>query len=128
MLLCLFADIKKCNIPLGFWLAGVFFFVIVETFLAEMRDRMNSNLYWDTRRRLKKWIVGLSGIAKEVGDMAWQIWGATMYFSSESDGCSEENWGFMFMMVFFIVYAAIKIVALCIVLSVLGYFGFLRQR
>ena len=127
-LLCLFSDIKKCSIPLGFWLAGVFTFVTIETLNVEMRDRMNSSLYWDTRRGAKKWILTVIGVTKELSELAWMIWGATMYFSSESDGCADENWGFMFLMLFFLIYAALKIVIIFVAIGVACFFCYRRQR
>lgn len=128
VILGIFADVRKCGIPLGFWLAGSFFFIIFETLNYEMRDRMNNSVYWDSHRGLKKCILGISGLTCSLGDMAWMIWGMTMYFSKDSDGCSEENWGFMFLMVMFLIYASLKICIVLVVLGIISYFGIARQR
>ena len=87
--LCLFADIKQCGIPLGFWLAGVWSLNVIDMFLSEVSDRMKNSVFWDLRRRSRKWILLAAFSTKLLTEMTWYVWGAIMYFSSESDGCSD---------------------------------------
>ena len=120
---CLLSDTKKCGIPLGFWLAVQFCFLTAETLIKEMRERMNNSSYWVARRRRKKWVQGLTVGLKEVGEYTWLIYGATLYFSDRSDGCSDENAGFMIVMVMFLVMAALKVILLLVVAVILIVFA-----
>ena len=45
--ICLFAETPKCGIPLAKWLAVQFMFLIFETLIMELRERMNLSHYWD---------------------------------------------------------------------------------
>ena len=50
---------------------------------------MNDSEYWDFYRGRKKCTLRTLAIFKELSELAWQIYGAKLYFSSDSDGCSE---------------------------------------
>lgn len=116
---CLLAEHPSCNIPLGMWLAGQFAFLIVETTFIELKDRMNNSIYWDENRGHKKCILYSLSATKELSELAWQIYGFTLYFSSQSDGCSEENGGYMFVMLMFLIMAILKFVFLLFIMGVL---------
>ena len=60
-------------------------------------------------------------VVKETSELAWQVYGVTLYFSKASDGCSEENAGFMIVMVLFLVLAAIKLLVIIGVIAILIY-------
>ena len=116
--ICMFSDAPKCGIPLSFWLTVQFMFLTIESGLMELRERMQASLYWSsTENRLKrKCSMGLLVSIKELSEISWQIYGATLYFSSDSDGCSEENQAFMIVFVLFLIMAALKVVLMsCVV-------------
>lgn len=82
---------------------------------------MHNSVYWAEYRARKRWLlVGVIG-SKELGEYSWQIYGLTLYFSDASDGCSDENYGFMFVFVMFLVLAIIKIVLIALVISILCF-------
>lgn len=56
---------------------------------------------------------------KETSELSWQVYGVTLYFSKESDGCSDENAGFMIVMALFLVLAAIKLIVILAVIGIL---------
>ena len=62
-------------------------------------------------------IVGLLVGLKEVGEYVWCVYGAILYFSKDSEGCSDENGALIMLMAFFLIIAALKIVLLVIVLG-----------
>eukprot|EP00353_Schmidingerella_taraikaensis_P006336 CAMPEP_0185578462 /NCGR_PEP_ID=MMETSP0434-20130131/12949_1 /TAXON_ID=626734 ORGANISM="Favella taraikaensis, Strain Fe Narragansett Bay" /NCGR_SAMPLE_ID=MMETSP0434 /ASSEMBLY_ACC=CAM_ASM_000379 /LENGTH=254 /DNA_ID=CAMNT_0028196275 /DNA_START=422 /DNA_END=1183 /DNA_ORIENTATION=- len=124
--ICIFSETPKCGIPLSFWLAVQFMFMTLESASMELKERMQQSLYWSatSNRRCRKWITGVCGATKELSEIAWQVYGAKLYFSDESDGCSEENQGFMFVLVMFLCIAALKVILiscfLCIVVVAFG--------
>ena len=69
--MCLFSDIKKCDIPLGMWLSVAFAFMIVETVLMEMRERLQSSDYWGERRSQAKCITFIAVFVKELAEYSW---------------------------------------------------------
>jgi len=110
--ICLFSETPKCGIPLGIWLGVQFVFLILESGLMELRERMQASLYWsDTENRCaRKCVTTIIVAAKELSEIYWQIYGASLYFSNDSDGCSDENQALMIVFVIFLVVAALKIV------------------
>ena len=124
--LCLFADIRQCGIPLGFWLAGVWCLNVFDMCLSEVSDRMKNSVFWDLRRRSRKWILLAAFSTKLLTEMTWYFWGAIMYFSSESDGCSDKNFWLVFLMVFILILAALKILAMLFYIGMLCYICFLN--
>ena len=103
------------------WLSVAFAFMIVETLLMEMRERFQSSDYWSEHRNRSKCITYLTVFMKEVAEYSWQIYGAVLYFSKESDGCSDENGGFMFIMVLFLIMSAFKLLLVLVVIGILSY-------
>ena len=93
-----------------------------------MKDRMNGSLYWDENRGRKKIILRTASAIKECSEISWQIWGFTLYFSSRSDGCSEENGGFMFVMLMFLILAMLKLLLLLVIIGIMMYMCIMRRR
>jgi hypothetical protein len=62
---------------------------MLEGFTVEMRERMNTSIYWSENRSRKKCIVGTICAIKELFEVSWQIYGIILYFSKEADGCSD---------------------------------------
>ena len=111
-------DQPSCGIPLARWLSFQFFFMILESYTVEMRERMGHSVYWNENRTRKKWVIGIIVFIKEVCEVSWQIYGLTLYLSKESDGCSEENQGLVIILVLFLVLGAFKLLLIFIVLLV----------
>ena len=119
IILCLTSETPKCGIPLSMWLSVCFVFHLLENLGMEARERMRLSIYWSERRGLRKFVTGSIGGLKEIGEMAWMIYGLTLYFSPDSDGCSDENVGFMVIMVLFLILAACKILLIIVVIIIM---------
>ena len=128
--MCISSETPKCGIPLSMWLSVCFVFHLLENLGMEARERMRLSIYWSERRGLRKLVTGFIGGLKECGEMAWMIYGLTLYFSPDSDGCSDENRGFMVIMVIFLILAACKIllIGLVMIILVIIYCGRRMQR
>ena len=120
--MCIFSETPKCGIPLSMWLAVQFMFLTLESFSMEMKERMQQSLYWSSHqyRLRRKLIIGFVGAAKEISEISWQVYGMTLYFSPDSDGCSENNGGFMFVFVMFLCIAALKAILIVCVFAIIG--------
>ena len=130
IIMCLTSETPKCGIPLSMWLSVCFVFHLLENLGMEARERMRLSIYWSEHRGLRKLVSWAIGGLKECGEMAWMIYGLTLYFSPESDGCSDENVGFMVIMVLFLILAACKILLIGVVIIILFiiYCGRRMQR
>lgn len=80
-------DNKGCGIPLSPWLGVYFIMLMFETWQIEMRQRMSDSHYWNARRKVRKIIVNGGIILKETFDLAWIIYGSTLYWSDAAKGC-----------------------------------------
>ena len=120
-ILCFVTNQPGCDIPLGLWLSVQFIFLILEGCTVEMRERMASSVYWSENRTRKKWIIGTVVALKEVSEVSWQIYGATLYFSKQADGCSSENSGLMVVFVLFLILGAFKLILVLVVLGILAF-------
>lgn len=115
------SDDKECGIPVTTWLGVYFFMLMFEVWQTEMRQRMSDSHYWNSRRKLKKVLVNGGIIIKEMFDLAWVIYGSTLYWSEAAKGCGKNGSGFMTVMFLFIFLGLIKIFLFVVVLVVIGY-------
>ena len=58
--------------------------MIVENGTLEMRERLQSSLYWRVHRTQRKLLVAAVVGFKEVSEFAWQIYGCCLYFSKDA--------------------------------------------
>ena len=93
----------------------------VETLLLEMRERLQSSDYWIERRARSTCITCASIFFKEVAEYAWLIYGVVLYFSDESEGCSDEAGGFMLIMLLFLILCALRLLLVLLIIAVFGY-------
>merc|ERR1712060_469363 len=81
---------------------------------------MRNNLWWSQGHRgLRKCLETFILTVKELAEGSWLIYGMTLYFSSESDGCSDENQGFMIVMLLFLIIGALKLILIVVVICIL---------
>ena len=86
-----------------------------------MRQRMSDSHYWNARRKARKIIVNGGIILKETFDLAWIIYGSTLYWSDAAKGCEKDGSGFMTVMFLFIVMGLLKIFLFVVVLGIIAY-------
>ena len=126
-LIVLLVDTPGCKIPLTTWLSVYFFLLCVETVTMEYRFRMNNSHYFQHYRQRRKLIQNGMVVVKEICEALWVFYGITLYYSDESKGCSEENRGFVIIMVMFLILGVLKLVLFLVVLGIMVYI-FVQRR
>jgi hypothetical protein len=110
---------EDCSIPVGVWLSIQFLFLVLEGVIIEMRERLRVSLYWSEHFMERKKLVLAIVTPKEVTELAWQFYGATLYFSKEATGCSDRNGFDMAFMSIFLLFAICKVFLLILMMIAL---------
>ena len=131
--ICALLPMHNCGIPLSLWLTVMFIFVCLDILIREMNQRMKNNSYWTipANRRLKKYLTRIIVSLKEISEIGWATYGVFLYFSPQSDGCSDKNRGFMALMMMLLVLSGIKLVIIIIslfALCILAWKSHQRRR
>lgn len=66
-------------------------------------------------------------VVKEICEALWVFYGITLYYSDAAQGCSDENRGFVIIMVMFLILGVLKLVLFLVVLGIMGYI-FVQRR
>jgi len=93
----------------------------------EYRFRMSNSHYFQHYRQRRKLIQNGMVVVKEICEAFWVFYGITLYYSDESKGCSEENRGFVIIMVMFLILGVLKLVLFLVVLGIMVYI-FVQRR
>ena len=120
-------EAEDCEIPLNGWIAGFYFFQTLDIIFEELRGRLTESQYYDIfrlrRNILRNGLLGLEGISTT----AWTIYGLTLYFSSDSDGCSDENAGLVILMVLLLIIGGLRFICFWIGLGIMAYMVITRR-
>lgn len=120
-IIVLFVETPGCGIPLTTWLSVYFYLLVVEALLVEFKGRMYNSIYYSNHRRQRKIIGNSVTFLKEFCEAAWVIYGITLYYSDDEEGCSDQNRGFIIIMVMFLVLGVLKLVLILIAAIIVLY-------